>query len=122
MTMISPAHLRRLTIEQFCFSLYALESMNLLFWRKYQSVAQSLDTQIFNTRHQVMYKVLTEYHATSEIEHGWSACMVDNPLARACGLSPRTGGQTMLYLSLCYLFYLTGQSVTIHGKSAVDQI
>ena len=37
---------------------------------------------------------------TSEIEHGLCACMVDNPLAKARGLSLRTGAQTMLYLSL----------------------
>ena len=42
----------------------------------------------------------TGYHGTSEIEHGLCACTVDNPLARARGLSLRTGAQTMLYLSL----------------------
>ena len=28
--------------------------------------------------------------------HSLSACMADNPLAKASGLSPRTGGQTMV--------------------------
>ena len=37
---------------------------------------------------------------TSEIDHGLCACKVDNPRAKAQGLSLRTGGQTMLYLSL----------------------
>ena len=46
-----------------------------------------------------MCKVYTEYHGTSEIEHGLCACTVDNPLAKARGLSRRTGAQTMLYLS-----------------------
>ena len=42
----------------------------------------------------------TGYHGTSEIEHGMCACTVDNPLARARGLSLRSGAQTMLCLSL----------------------
>ena len=47
-----------------------------------------------------MCKVYTGYHGTSEIEHGLCACTVDNPLAKAKGLSLRTGAQTMLCLSL----------------------
>ena len=47
-----------------------------------------------------MCKVYTGYCGTSEIEHGLCACTVDNPLAKARGLSFRTGAQTMLYLSL----------------------
>ena len=46
-----------------------------------------------------MCKVYTEYHGTSEIEHGLCACMVDYALAKAQGLSVQTGAQTMLYLS-----------------------
>ena len=48
-----------------------------------------------------MCKVYTGYCGTSEIEHGLCACTVDNPrafLAKARGLSLRTGAQTMLYL------------------------
>ena len=41
-------------------------------------------------------KVYTGYHGTSEIEHGLCSCTVDNPLTKACGLSLRTGAQTML--------------------------
>ena len=40
------------------------------------------------------------YCGTSEIEHGLCACTVDNPLAKAQGLSLRTGAQPMLYLPL----------------------
>ena len=58
---------------------------------------------IFNTRYSVMCKVYTEYNGTSEIEHGLCACTVFNPLAKARGLSLRTGAQTMLYLSLVFL-------------------
>ena len=47
-----------------------------------------------------MCKVYTGYCGTSEIEHGLCACTVDNPLAKARGLSLRTGAQPMLYLSL----------------------
>ena len=47
-----------------------------------------------------MCKVYSGYCGTSEIEHGLCACTVDNPLAKARGLSLRTGAQTMLYLSL----------------------
>ena len=35
-----------------------------------------------------MCKVYTGYCGTSEIEHGLCACMADNPLAKARGLSP----------------------------------
>ena len=55
---------------------------------------------IFSTRHSIMNKVYTGYCGTSEIEHGLCACTVDNPLAKARGLSLRTGAQTMLYLPL----------------------
>ena len=47
-----------------------------------------------------MCKGYTGYCGTSEIEHVLCASTVDNPLAKARGLSLRTGAQTMLYLSL----------------------
>ena len=53
---------------------------------------------IYSTRYSVMCKVYTGYCGTSEIEHGLCACTVDNPLAKARGLSLRTGAQPMLYL------------------------
>ena len=46
-----------------------------------------------------MCNVYTGYCGTSETEHGLCACTVDNPRAKARGLSLRTGPQTMLYLS-----------------------
>ena len=55
---------------------------------------------IFSTRYSVMCKVYTGYCGTSEIEHGLCACTVDYPLAKARGLSLRTGAQTMLYIPL----------------------
>ena len=55
---------------------------------------------IFSTRYSVMCKVYTGYCGTSEIEHGLCACMVNNNLAKAQGLSLRRGAQTMLLLSL----------------------
>ena len=55
-----------------------------------------------------MYKVyLTGYQAISEIEHGSSACAVGNSLAKARGLSLRTGSQTMPYLSFRLVLDLT---------------
>ena len=68
----------------------------------YDLVAQSRDTQTYSTRYPVKCKVCTGYQGTSEIEHASSACTVDNPLAKARGLSPGTGGHTMLYLSLIH--------------------
>ena len=44
---------------------------------------------IFSTRYSVMSKIYTGYYGTSEIEHGLCACTVDNPLAKAWGLSLR---------------------------------
>ena len=55
---------------------------------------------IFSTRYSVMCNVYTSYCGTSEIEHGLCACTVDNPLAKARGLSLRAGAKTMLYLPL----------------------
>ena len=46
-----------------------------------------------------MCKIYTGHHGISEIEHGLCACIVDNPLAKARGLSLHTGAQTMLFLS-----------------------
>ena len=70
---------------------------------------------IFSTRYTVMCKVYTGYYGASEIEHGLCACTVDNPLAKARGLSLLTGAQTMLYLppvSLLHSFLMK------HGRSA----
>ena len=47
-----------------------------------------------------MYKVYTGYHCTSEIDHSLCSSTVGSPLAKARGLSLRTGAQTMLYVSL----------------------
>ena len=55
---------------------------------------------IFSKRYSVLCKVYIGYCGTSEIEHGLCACTVDNPLAKARGLSLRTGAQTMLYIPL----------------------
>ena len=55
---------------------------------------------IYSMRYYVMCKVYTGYYGTSEIEHSLCACTVDNPLAKARGLSLRTGAQTRLYPSL----------------------
>ena len=53
---------------------------------------------ILSTRYSVMCKVYTGDCGTSETEHGLCACTVDNPLAKARGLSLRTCAQPMLYL------------------------
>ena len=58
------------------------------------------DIQIFSTRIRLSYKVYTRFHATSEMAYSSLPYTVDNPLANNSGLSLRTGGQTMLYLSL----------------------
>ena len=59
---------------------------------------------IFSKSYSVLDKVYTGYCGTSEIEQGLCACTVDNLLAKAQGLSLRTGAQTMLYLSHVYRF------------------
>ena len=53
-----------------------------------------------------MCNVYTGYHGTSKTEHGLCACTVDNPLVKARGLSPRTGAQPMLYLSLVDFLFI----------------
>ena len=65
-----------------------------------------------------MCKVYTGFCGTNEIEHGLCACTVDNPLAKARGLSLRTGAQTMLYLSLdtTYIKYF----IVLEFKSCFD--
>ena len=68
-----------------------------------------------------MCKVYTGYcGGTSEIEHGLCACTVDNPLAKARGLSLRTGAQTMLYLSLKCTRNTRGNTTTF-ATFGVDQ-
>ena len=55
-----------------------------------------------------MCKVYTGYHGTSEIEHGLCACTVDNPLAKARGLSLRTGEQTYALSLRCTMYQCHG--------------
>lgn len=50
-------------------------------------VPRSPDTQIFDIRYPVTCKVHTGYRGTSETVHGFSACTVDKPLAKARSLS-----------------------------------
>ena len=56
-------------------------------------------TQLLSIRYLVTCMVYTEYRGTNKTEHGLTACTVDNPLAKARGLSFRTCEQTELYLS-----------------------
>ena len=51
-----------------------------------------------------MCKVYTGYCGTSEIEHGLCACTVDNPLAKAWGLSLRTSVQAHKPCSISHLY------------------
>ena len=60
-----------------------------------------------------MCKVYTRYHVSSKTEHGLCACTIDNFLAKARGLSLRTGAQTMLYLSLVVQAYLQFMAKTV---------
>ena len=71
---------------------------------------------IFSKRYSVLWKVYTGYCGTSEIEHGLCACTVDNPLAKARGLSLRTGAQTMLYLPLVILLYTILSNSQFSGR------
>ena len=61
-----------------------------------------------------MCKVYTGNCGTSEIEDGLCAFTVDNSLAKARGLSLRTGVQTMLYLLLTVQIYL--KSLILSGQ------
>ena len=75
-----------------------------------------------------MSKVYTGNCGTSEIDHGLCACTVDNPLAKARGLSLRTGAQPMLYLPLGeknLLFHeqiLTLKVINILKKMATNEM
>ena len=79
---------------------------------------------IFSKRYSVLCKFYTGYCGTSEIEHGLCACTVDNPLAKARGLSLRTGAQTMLYLSLdVYVFvYFSKGSIVCKVEPVIKWI
>ena len=44
----------------------------------------------------MLNKVYTDEGGIKWLYHGLSACTEDNPLAKARGSSPRTGGQTMV--------------------------
>ena len=56
--------------------------------------------KIFSMRYPTTCKVFSGYSSISEVEHGSSACTVDNPFAKARGLSFHIGGRTMLCLTL----------------------
>ena len=86
----------------------ALHGPAIMIQVKYNEMNNHLCTTIhrypiFSTRYSVMCKVYTGYCGTSETEHGLCALTVDNPLAKARGLSLRTGAQTMLYLSQVFI-------------------
>ena len=55
-----------------------------------------------------MCKVYTGYCGTSEIEHGLCACTVDNPLAKARGLSLRTGAQPC---SVSHMYFVQNSEI-----------
>ena len=42
----------------------------------------------------ILSKVYTDEGGTKKLYHGLPACTRDNPQAKACELSPHTGGQT----------------------------
>ena len=44
----------------------------------------------------ILSKIYADEGGIKLLYHGLSACTGDNPLAKARGLYPRTGGQTML--------------------------
>ena len=72
--------------------------------------------QIPNLLHEILHNVqgLHWLCGTSEIEHGLCACTVDNPLAKARGLSLRSGAQTLIYLphvALKFIFCRRWQAV-----------
>ena len=50
----------------------------------------------FSTKYFILSKVHTDESGIKYLHHGLSACTGDNPLAKNRGLSPRTGGQTMV--------------------------
>ena len=90
-----------------CLLLFHLAQQHFIQWMTCDMnalVPHSTDTQSLarDTPYCVyllLRKVYTGYCDTSEIEHGQCASTVDNPLAKARGLSVRTGAQTLLYLS-----------------------
>ena len=76
--------------------------------------------QIFSPRYSVMRNVYTGYRGTSEIEHGSCACTVDYPLAKARGLSLRSGAQTMHYLS--HIIWGHFSSNLYHCRSVLETV
>ena len=60
-----------------------------------------------------MCKVYTGYCGIREIEHGLCVCTVDNPRAKARGLSLRTDAQTLLCLSLSEHHRIMSQGISL---------
>ena len=50
----------------------------------------------FSTKYFTMSKVYTDKNGIKKLYHSVSSCKGDNSLAKACGLSPHTGRQTMV--------------------------
>ena len=55
-----------------------------------------LEIPNFGMKYFLMSKVHTDESFIEYFNHGLSAYTGDNPLAKACGLSPRTGGQIVV--------------------------
>ena len=53
---------------------------------------------IFSMKNFMLSKVFTDKDGIKKLFNNLSACVGDNPLAKAIGLSPRTGRQTMVYV------------------------
>ena len=52
----------------------------------------------FFTKYFVLSKIYFDEGVVKYLYDGFSACTGGNPLAKARGLSPRTGGQTMVHV------------------------
>ena len=52
-----------------------------------------------------MYKVYIDEGGIKQLYHDQSTCMGDNPLAKARGLSPRAGKQTIYYYMFLHPIY-----------------
>ena len=66
------------------------------FEKKKILIAPLSEIANFSTKYFILSKVYIDEGGIKHLYHGLSACTEDNPLAKARGLSPRTGGQTIV--------------------------
>ena len=98
---------------------------NIIFFTRFVTLTYCtyVDIQKFNIKYLITYKVQIHTGAISYLEYGSCVCTGDNPLAEARGLSSHTDAQTILLLSLNFIWIAgKGRQHKLMLKNKLDNI